>query len=667
MSRKIVPVILAVITVISLALRIEHYREMKADNPIVDYPIVDSREYVETADYLLKNSWLGKNDPYYHPPLYPYFIAGIYFLSGENADHVKWVQIAIDTVNIVLIFLVGSMVFGPVIALLASGLYGLYMPVIQYSSELLPPILLIFLFLLGLLLILKYSDGNNSARRRLIWAGAAGAVFGLLVLALPNFLVCAIIVAVWMLVYGTGAMRRKAAEAGTFGAFVLLLVLLTLSRNYYVSGDPVLVSTNSSINLYIGNNEDINRTVSIRPGREWERLTQYPYETERITNAREENRFWYKKTFAYIFSHPLSWLLLMVKKTVLFFNSYEFPRNFDNAFFAGYTRLAKMPLVNLKIIMPLGLCGMLFALFRLKEKQDAGRIMLLLLVFAGYAASIILVFITGRYRLPVVPILTLFSAYTVVSIVRDIRSGNHRMNAARLAAICILVLLTLPEFFKKSYPYAITRSESYTLIASTLQNRGRKQAAWDYYQKALKEPVDSSTSDLYVSIAYFYIERNAIDKAVEYFQKAYELNPKNHYALNNLGYSHMIKEEYDKAIYYFKLSTRAAPFHTLAYLYLGLCHMTMKQPDETIKVFTSFYTNCPSPHPEINYQMGTMYKSIYKDCGKALAYFREALRYPQGLPPRKDIYQLMEECIKESNAGAAGRRPGSTPADSPGR
>ncbi|MBN2159834.1 MAG: glycosyltransferase family 39 protein [Spirochaetes bacterium] len=652
MSNTKVYIILAVIALMSIALRVEHYREMKANNPIFNYPIIDSKEYVATANHLYKKSWLGGKEPYYHPPLYPYFIAAVSSVSGGKAYHVKWVQIALDTLNVILIFLVGSMVFGRAIALLSSGGYGLYLPAVQYSSELLPPILLIFLFLLGLYLILKYGESGNTDRKGMIWAASAGIVFGLLVLTLPNFLICVVIIVVWMMVYGPGTTRRKAESAALFGAFVLFFVLLTTARNYYVSKDPILISTNASINLYIGNNEDINRTVSIRPGRQWERFTQYPYETERITNDREENWFWYKQTFKYIFSHPFDWLLLTLKKTVLFFNSYEYPRNFDNAFFAEFTRLSRMPFVNLRIIMPLGLCGMIFALFRIREKRNADYIRLLLLVFAGYAASIILVFIAGRYRLPVIPILILFAAYTIVSIVQDIRAKNHTMNAVRLAAIGILVLLTLPKFFEKSYPYTIPRSESYAQIATTLQGYGKKRDAWMYYQKALKEPVDLYTDDLYVSLAYFYIEANAIEKAVEYFKKAYELNPKNHYALNNIGYNYQRNGEYAKAIPFYKAATNAAPYHDIAYTYLSQCYLLLKQEEEILKVLVSFYARCPSPHPTINYDLGLFYKEIRKDCKKAIFYFRESLRYPQGLPPVKDIYDKMHECEKNQNADA---------------
>lgn len=60
------------------------------------------------------------------PPLYPYFLAGVYTLFGRDPIAVALVQTALDAATVALVYAIGRRVAGPLTGLLAAAFYGLY-------------------------------------------------------------------------------------------------------------------------------------------------------------------------------------------------------------------------------------------------------------------------------------------------------------------------------------------------------------------------------------------------------------------------------------------------------------------------------------------------------------------------------------------------------------
>jgi len=123
----------------------------------------------------------------------------------------------------------------------------------------------------------------------------------------------------------------------------LVPTALTGIRNMTLSGDYIIISRNGGINFYIGNNPDIKTTVANAPGIEWEKMLMFPYESERIENFSQQDAFWYMNGFSYIVNNPVDWLIVTTKKAILFFNGYEFSRNFDFYFFSDYSYITRLP------------------------------------------------------------------------------------------------------------------------------------------------------------------------------------------------------------------------------------------------------------------------------------------------------------------------------------
>ncbi len=158
-----------VILVLGAFLRLFHFTEMKRNNPIFDIPIVDSAEYVKLAEYYIDKNLLGPSFSYWHPPLYSYFVACIFRIFGKSVDIIKIFQIIIDLVNMLLIYFIAKKIFARKIAIISIALYSLYIPIIFYCTELLPPILIIFLLLISVYSLFKHSEYQNNDKYKVRW------------------------------------------------------------------------------------------------------------------------------------------------------------------------------------------------------------------------------------------------------------------------------------------------------------------------------------------------------------------------------------------------------------------------------------------------------------------------------------------------------------------
>ena len=139
---------------------------------------------------------------------------------------------------------------------LVAAFYG---PLIYFGGELLPTIPALLLDLALLLLLL-----SAPLKQRWPWL-IAGLALGLAALAVSNILLFAPVLLAWLW-FSQGNFVQRGALLFLGIALVIAPVAL---RNYLVGDDWVLISHNAGINFYIGNNPDYQRTVDIRPGRDW--------------------------------------------------------------------------------------------------------------------------------------------------------------------------------------------------------------------------------------------------------------------------------------------------------------------------------------------------------------------------------------------------------------
>ena len=118
------------------------------------------------------------------------------------------------------------------------------------------------------------------------------------------------------------------------------------------------------------------------------------------------SRFWFFKSLKLITLHKLDFLQLTLKKIYLFWNHYEFAHNADFYFCRTIVAFLKLPFLPFGLIAPLGILGMALAL-----RNRIIRSYPVIITAAVYMLSVVIFFISDRFRLPIVPFLIIFAAF----------------------------------------------------------------------------------------------------------------------------------------------------------------------------------------------------------------------------------------------------------------
>ena len=149
------------------------------------------------------------------------------------------------------------------LSITAGVAYALHGSMVFYAGEILPVTVAAFCVTLALF-------WASSERPSLTRSVASGASIGAGALLVPTVLPVIAPIA-WLL-----WKQQKRAGALALAACCALVGCATLA-NWTRAGELVLISANGGINLYIGNAQDSDRLVAVRPGAGWEELASQPF------------------------------------------------------------------------------------------------------------------------------------------------------------------------------------------------------------------------------------------------------------------------------------------------------------------------------------------------------------------------------------------------------
>lgn len=119
----------------------------------------------------------------FRAPLYPLFLGGVYEVSGGSMLAARLLQAALGAAAVVLLWLVARRLFGRRAAFVAATVAAVYPPLVVSSVALMSEAVFVPLLLGTVACGLVARDGGPTAAR---WSLAAGALFGLGMLARPN-------------------------------------------------------------------------------------------------------------------------------------------------------------------------------------------------------------------------------------------------------------------------------------------------------------------------------------------------------------------------------------------------------------------------------------------------------------------------------------------------
>ncbi len=193
------------------------------------------------------------------PPGYPAFLAAIFKLFGEGFAQTAGANIAVSLLTIVVVYAIGLLLFDGRAAILSAATLALSPGQIYFSSLTLSEPLFTLAFSVAVLLMLFIAKEQSYRWRMLVAFGvtvaAASLVRGQALILLP----CAIVV--WAI-----ASQRWRAALG-WGAFATLVACASLApwtlRNWSMLGSPVVISTNTGPNLWIGHHEGATGRMAV--------------------------------------------------------------------------------------------------------------------------------------------------------------------------------------------------------------------------------------------------------------------------------------------------------------------------------------------------------------------------------------------------------------------
>ena len=217
-------------------------------------PIVDERHYVRLATNLLEGhgfAWSPGEPTSIRPPLYPAFLAGLWTITGPSAfQTVRVCQIVMAVLTTLLMFRLGTRVYGRDAGYLAAAVFWLYPSLIYFNFTILSETLFVLLLVAFLLLAVRL------VQQPAIWpAVLCGVTLGIAALArsvvwpLP-LLLCPLLV---MLMPGSFK-SRVALSALVLAAYAAVLAPWAV-RNTRLQGVTTIVDTMGGINLRMGNYE----------------------------------------------------------------------------------------------------------------------------------------------------------------------------------------------------------------------------------------------------------------------------------------------------------------------------------------------------------------------------------------------------------------------------
>ncbi len=561
----------------ALLLRLLYVNDM-VRSPYFGAPFLDEMYHYTWAQSIAQGQLVGEK-PFFRAPLYAYLLGVLFSIAGPNLLLPKLLQHLLGSLAAVIVYFLARRAFQrQAVGLLAGILAACYAPFIFFEGELLDISLQVFFYPLILLVALQLLETPTLRK-----AAILGTLIGLSAIARPAILVFlpVLLLFLWVNLRDRLPTSVRLRHLGLILSLIVVVIAPVTLHNAIVGRSFVPIATYGSINFYIGNNAHADGFTSQTPVRylffgHYRDSVELFAEREaalmlgHTPSAAEISHYWYTKARRFIIEHPLSFLRLLWKKSVLFWNGYEIKNNKNIYFVARYSPILHILLTvcNFGLIAPIALLGCLVSFCR---RRNPSCILLAIFV-AIYMLTVILFFVNARYRLPVVPVLICFAAFGAVWVVEKIRQLD-----LRTLLPAVLCLLLFGWFVNANWFHIRSQNiaKDYWSVANCYKEKQQYEQAIVEYQEAIAH--DPAYTDAYHNKGETYYLMGNFKAAIALFEKTVELDPSDPKGYNNLGACYEALGMLAKACASYQQALRIAPDHIMARWNLGECYL--KQGD----------------------------------------------------------------------------------------
>ncbi|UCG15426.1 MAG: tetratricopeptide repeat protein [Phycisphaerales bacterium] len=577
------------IFLVALIVRLVYLIE-SSESPTFEVPVVDAEVYDGLARSLIEGNGMG-GAFFYQPFFYPFFLSVVYFFAGHSVLCAKVCQVVLGAATCVLTYRLGERVFDRRTGIIAGAIVALCGPLVFFEAELVGSGWAAFWSVALAWLFLK--AGADQAPRSCRWLGICGA---LAVLTRPTFLPFFVAGCVWLavaLVRGSRRWRATSWSLANLLAGFAIIAIPVARLNSHVTGHFGILPSTGGINLYIGNNPDVCETLTTRPGFDWIRLTQLPLRQGVTGDQWEQQDFFARKFQTFVRTEPLGFAKGLARKALQFVSSREIPRNVDIYCFHEWSRV--LGCLTWKVggfgfpfgvILPLACIG-----FACRAREVPVPLILFLVLFP---LSIVLVFVTARYRVVVVPHLAILAGAGFWAVVRMVQSRRWRRLTATAAGVVVLIsLASVPgPFCEEKLDYtAELHFEVGTCLGAVTGSHGRPDEAIEHFRQVLR--IDPGFADAHHNLALELEEQGNLDEAAYHYQEVLRLRPDRYDSLANLALVRERQGKPDQARRHFEQALRIEP--TFCKGHYNYANLLLKQGElsRAIEHYEAALRDCP--------------------------------------------------------------------------
>tara|TARA_B100000809_G_scaffold108281_1_gene106766 strand:+ start:186 stop:2393 length:2208 start_codon:yes stop_codon:yes gene_type:complete len=652
---------MAAIFVGALSLRLFYLMENRGINPFFDAPIVDARSYLELAQRIVGGDWMGGDIPFWQPPAFPYLLALVVGICGDSIFTAARVGHAIlGASSALLVYRLARRPCDRATATLAAVGTALYGPLLYFEAELLSVALEVFLYLLLLLMLARAQERNQP----LDWL-LAGLTAGLATITRPNVLIFVLLFAILRFLRVPQSERRIALGRLLVAAGGLAIILAPVTlRNAVVGGEFVLISANGGVNFHIGNHAQQDSMVAIHPGVFWERLVAEPLAAG-YSSAGQRSSYFYRRGISSIVDDPGGWLRLMARKTWRLVQGPEIKRNQDLYYARTHSRVLSILLWDRwlsfphGLVAPLAMLGLILSWRRRHDSLDLLRTFL-----AGYSGSVLLFFVTSRYRVPLVPVAMVFAAIALRQMLVSVRTRNWRRVAGPAGVLITLIIaVNVPKapaveedaqlqhdlgevmLRKRHFSLSLQHSRQALVLEpeypSAWHNIAVAQLALHHPQQAeaaTRHALDqhSLRADTRILLARALLAQERVDEALAELEQAIRQEPEHGEVRYAVGRVLLQMGRHVEAVKHLKMARRLRPFDYWTHYDLGRALHANRQSNAALFAFEQATALAPHLADALSAAGAVVMSS--GDLERARHLFERALQAdPEYLPARINL------------------------------
>lgn len=392
----------------------------------------DEVYYVAGAHRLASGADLTNS---FRPPGYPLFLALLLRLGGDHLSVLRIGQLLVSLVAVAIVYDVVRRRFGRSPALLSGLVCALHPTLAQYVHFLWSETLFTTLLLLALWCLDRFDRHPRD-----VWLLACGITLAAGALTREILLYAAPMAAAWVWIGSDATLARRTRNVTLLLAPLLLLVAVWLARNYAMHGRLSPLATNGWFAAAVGNIYPADRILGTSPDKLAfnARFRATRGELERSELARET-------ALRAIRDAQPGWLLHKTLRNTfyLFAPRSQLGRFLANGWLPATTEARARPIVAAELLFyavatPFGIAALwLVPGGRLKIMVVA----ILLLHLAVHIAANA----THRFRVPLLPLLALYTGPLLYGQIARNRSLRWRAVGAVLCVAAFVAVLLVPD------------------------------------------------------------------------------------------------------------------------------------------------------------------------------------------------------------------------------